>query len=192
MASQVQICNMTLLRVGAPPILSIDDDSKRARCLRDNWDLVLDLVLREHTWNFATRRSNLARLSAAPAFGWDYAYQLPVACLRVLGLVSTGDEVDPSIEYNVEGDQLLTNEETAYLKYIERVTNTGYFDAGFASALASRLAAEVAYYLTNSVALQEHLTTMYHKIELPGARAMDAQENPPQVYEDLTWDDARA
>jgi hypothetical protein len=190
--SQTQICNMALIRLGGPPIISIDDDCKRAIALKNSWDLVRDVVLRDHAWNFAIRRATLARLAITPDFGWTYAYQLPVNCLRVLGLCSDSYQVDPEIEYEIEADQLVTNETTAYCKYVVRLEDTGLYDPTFCSALACRLAAENAYYLTASVEIADKLLKQYYQIELPAAKGIDAQEVPPQVYDSYSWDEARS
>ena len=190
MASKTDICNLALVRLGEPRILSLDDDSKRANALKSFFDLALDIVLQDHPWNFATRRATLARLTAAPAFGYSYAYQLPSGCLRVLGMVGDGKNVDPTLEYKIEGQQLLTEETAAKIKYILRITETGVFGARFCSLLASRLALEMSYHLVKSPALQGQMMKGY-AAELSAAKAIDAQEDTPEVYECNKWLEAR-
>jgi hypothetical protein len=191
MASQTDICNLALIRLGSLPILSIDDTDKRAVAVRGVWGQVVDIVLRDHPWNFAVRRAKLARLSAAPLFGYAYAYQLPAEQLRVLGLlnVDTG-LMDPTLGFEIEGQTLVTDQASASIKYVERVTATGRFDPRFCSALASRLAAEVALHLTGSPAVKKQMMDEY-VYELSTARSIDAQENPPEVYREDSWMDAR-
>lgn len=191
MASKTDICNLALLRLGEPRILSLDDDSKRAIALKSFFDLALDIVLQDHPWNFAIRRATLAKLTADPAFGYSAAYQLPSGCLRVLGIVGSGQNVDPSLEYKIEGQQLLTNESAAKIKYILRITETGMFGARFCSALASRLALEMSYHLVKSPALQQAMFKSY-EAELSAAKGIDAQEDTPEVYQTNPWLEARA
>ena len=194
MASQTEICNLALLRLGAPPITNITDLTKTAIALNSNYDTVRDIVLRDHPWNFATKRVSLARIGTAPAWGFSYAYQLPSDCLRVIGIqdpnATYNDDIDPAMGFKIEGDHLLTDEETVYLKYIYRATIAGEYDSRFVSAFASRLAAEVAYYITGSSGLKEQMMKEY-SFEIAGARSIDAQENPADAVEDSRWADAR-
>lgn len=190
MASKTDICNLALVRLGEPPVLSLDDTSKRANALKSYYDLALDILLQDHPWNFATRRATLARLTAAPDFGYSYAYQLPSGCLRVLGMVGDGYNIDPSLNYKLEGQQLLTDESAVKIKYILRVTETGMYGARFCSALASRLALELSYHLVKSPALQGQMLKLFGA-ELSAAKAIDAQEDTPEVYESNEWLEAR-
>lgn len=191
MASQTQICNLAMMRLGEPSIMSIDDESKRAIALKYCWELVRDMVLQDHPWNFAIRRGTLARLSEDPAFGYSYAYQLPSNCLRVLGMVGEDENLDLTLDYKIEGQQLFTNEVAVKLKYILRITDTGLFTPRFCSALASRLAQEVSYHLVKSPALRKQMMTEYQQ-ELSAAKAIDAQEDRPEVYQTNPWIEARA
>lgn len=194
MASKTEICNLALVRLGAPPIENITDLTKTAIVLNSNYDTIRDIVLRDHPWNFATRRVELARLGDAPAWGFSYAYQIPGDCLRILGIQNPdstdGDDIDPTMVYKVEENKLLTDEEAVALKYIYQVTAAGYYDVRFCSALAARLAAEISYYITGSPGLKQELMKEY-QFEIVGARGIDAQENPADVVEDSRWSDAR-
>ncbi len=194
MPSKTEICNLALVRLGAPPIENITDLTKTAIVLNSNYDTIRDIVLRDHPWNFATRRVALARLDDAPAWGFSYAYQIPGDCLRILGIQNpdsdSSDDIDPTMVYKVEENKLLTDEETVALKYIYRCTTEGYFDTRFCSAFAARLAAEIAYYITGSPGIKQELMKEY-MMEIVGARSIDAQENPADVVEDSRWSDAR-
>ena len=190
MASKLDICNLALVRLGSLPILSLDDPVKRAQTLKKIFDLVRDIVLRDHPWNFAVRRDTLAQLAEAPAFGYSYAYQLPSGCLRVLGMVGLDENIDTTLEYKLEDQKLLTNESGAQIKYIIRVEDTGLFDSRFCSALASRLAAEAAYQIKASAAMKKQMMDEYRD-ELSGARSIDAQEDTPEVAVSNPWIEAR-
>jgi hypothetical protein len=193
MASKTDICNLALARLGAENIISIDDDTKRAKTLKAVYDLVRDIVLADHPWNFAITRATLALLTTAPEFGYCYAYQLPTDpfCLRVLGIVGdTAANVDPGIEYKIEGQRLLTNVSPCNIKYIARVTVEGVFTPSFCSALALRLAAEVAYKLTGNASLKGEAMKEY-QLELGKAKSQNAQEVTPEAWEDTSWADSR-
>ena len=57
--SQVQICNLALLKFGSPKITSIDDQTPEAAACKALWDIVRDEVLYDHPWNFAMKRADL-------------------------------------------------------------------------------------------------------------------------------------
>ena len=86
MATEVSICANALRRLGDDPITSLTDDTERARLCNAFYTDARDAVLRSHPWNFAITRTSLAKLSDAPAYGFNYQYSLPTDpyCLRVL------------------------------------------------------------------------------------------------------------
>lgn len=186
MASQTSICNLALGRLGQPPILSIDEETAAARRLRSIWDDIRDMVLAEHPWNFAIRRASLAVLAEAPAWGWDYAYQLPADCLRVLQM----GELDDEFEWEIEDGKLLTDELTVEIKYLARITVTGRFSSGFISALAYRLAAEISYDLTGNPGLTKQMLELW-PMELSKAKTQDAQEHGPYELANDDWVNSR-
>lgn len=190
MPSQTEICNLALMRLGEPSIMSINEQNKRANALKSCFDLVRDMVLQDHPWNFAIKRTSLAKLTAVPESGYANSFQLPTDCLRVLGLVGDGHNVDITLNYKIEGQQLQTDENVAQIKYIARITDTGRFTARFCSVLAARLALEISYSLVKSPNLQQMAMKVY-QTELSAAKALDAQEDSPEVYQCNPWIEAR-
>lgn len=66
MATQVDICNLALRRLGAKAITAIDDGSKEADNCSAFWDYIIDEVLDDYPWNFAKKARSLNHL---PGFG---------------------------------------------------------------------------------------------------------------------------
>jgi hypothetical protein len=185
MVSVVGIVNSALIKIGADTITSLTDDSAEARAANAQYEKLRDEVLRAHPWNFAIARAQLPRLAEAPAFGYAHQYQLPADSLRVL-LMQGGRAA-----FEIEGRRLLTDEETAAVLYIRRVTDPNQFDAMFAEALATRIAADLAYPLANSTTLAGAMMQLYRDA-LAHARAIDGQEGGPQrALEAATWIEAR-
>lgn len=185
MSSQVSICNMALRQLGAARISAIDEDVEPARILNDVYDDIRNEVLRTHPWNFASIRVALVVTADTPAFDYTYSFQLPADCLRVIRMSDT------DIEFKIEEDRLLTNESTAKILYVKKTTDVSLYDAGFITALATRLAAEIAYPITNSEVLAQNKYKEYlEKLKL--AKTMDAQEGSVEPIDDSSWDDDRA
>ena len=152
-ASQVSICNGARARIGAPPILSLSEDTKRARACNIAWQPSLDGLLAEHAWPFALTRASLARLADPPAFGFSYAFQLPP------DFISIPDEQEAS--YQIEGTQYLTDAESVRLRYVRRVDDPNLFPPSFVELLAIKLASELALTVTRKASDYEGMITLY-------------------------------
>ena len=192
MASTVDIANYALNNLGASNISSLDENSKAARIVNQRYEAVRDAVFRAHPWNCLIQRAQLAQETDTPAFGYSYQYALPTNpfCLRVLefsnGTLSypqdniTNNSGGPV--FVIEGRKLLTDEGTARIKYIGRVTDTQQYDASLVEALAARLAAEVCYAITGSTSMVQIQTSLY-EAKINEARFNDATEGATQRLE---------
>jgi hypothetical protein len=169
--SAVSICNLGLVRVGADPIASLDDNNEQARVAKRFYASRRDALLRLHTWNFAQVRVSLVQLSEGPAWGYAYAYALPTEpyCLDV---VET--DLSPQAEVRIEGRMLVTDEPAVGILYIGRVPEYLY-DALFVEAFADDLASLFAYPLTRNATLEQTKVTVA-KESLKAAKSRDGQE----------------
>jgi hypothetical protein len=176
MATEVSICSNALRRLGDDPITSLTEDSERARLCNAFYAPARDSVLRSHPWNFAITRASLTQLSTTPAYGFDYQYALPTDpyCLRVLQM-EFQDYIFKIENLSTEGRVLLTNEDTAKILYIARITDAALFDSLFVDCLEAKLATQLTYPVTNSVTLQAQMQKLY-EIKLSEARSIDGQE----------------
>jgi hypothetical protein len=68
MATQVEICNLALRRLGAEEITAIDEGSKNADHCSAFWTYILDEVLDDYPWNFAKKSRSLAYTSGFAVF----------------------------------------------------------------------------------------------------------------------------
>ena len=126
------------------------------------------------------RRETLNRLATGPVFEWEFAYQLPVDCLRVVQL----NGYEPSEEqgmFAIESDQLLTDAEDALVRYIARVEDGSFYPALFSQALATLLASRLAGPLTGSRELPTALIQEYESLTGPKARMADVFEEHRRV-----------
>tara|TARA_R110002051_G_scaffold114232_2_gene186804 strand:+ start:154 stop:735 length:582 start_codon:yes stop_codon:yes gene_type:complete len=176
MATEVSICSNALRRLGDDPITSLTDDTERARLCNAFYTPARDAVLRLHPWNFAITRAALAQLSAAPAYGFSYQYALPTDpyCLRVLGM-EYEDYIFKIENVETHGRVLLTDESTAKILYVARITDPTVFDSMFVDVLTAKLSVDLAYPVTNSTNLQDKLQKLY-QAKLSEARSIDGQE----------------
>ena len=176
MATEVSICSNALRKLGDDPITSLTDDTERARLCNAFYEPARDSLLRSHPWNFAITRAALTQLSTTPAYGFAYQYALPTDpyCLRVLEM-EYQDYIFKIENLATEGRVLLTDEGTAKILYIARITDTNIFDSLFVDCLTYHLAVKLAYPVTNSASLQAQMQQLYG-LKLSEARSVDGQE----------------
>lgn len=208
--SETHICNIALSRIGHnKPITDIATDTSTAGDLsRLHYDICRDSILRAHPWNFAIKRAELSSAATSPNHEYDYAFALPVDCLRVIrtSWEATGwsarDEAVrvfwdmPTVPYRIENHQgarsLLCNESSVSIEYIAKVEDTTLFDAMFTDLLAARLAAEFAMPLADNATLAKNAWDIYGQ-KMSEARVMDAQEGSARdVVDTSPWIQARA
>lgn len=180
------IANMALTELGAATIMSIDDAKESARLIKARRDDCLDEVLARRAWSFARHRALAGSDGAAPAFGYAYQYSWPTDpwCLRVLEVNGKSDD-----GYKLEGRKILTDQAGPLeLVFIRRVGDPGLFDPLFRSALAARLAAAVAYRVTQSRTKEADMYKLYEQrlreaVSIPAAVDRPAEE----ANEDGDW-----
>lgn len=184
--SEVAICNSALAKVGAQRILSLDDNNERAKLLKEQYEKIRDELLYSHPWNFATERASLAPSNVAPKFDWDYQFPLASDVLRVYGT-----DLPKTEPWTVEGRMFMCNYDTVQIKYIKQVTDVSKYTPGFVEVLALKIAADIAYSITQSATLASTLNDKYEK-RLREVRSFDAQEGAgDRVYAD-SWLNSRA
>lgn len=195
MASSVDIANSALTKLGEARITSLTDNVKAAREINAIFELRRDALLRAFNWNFAMARAQLSALSDAPSWGYSLQYQLPADCLRpvqvsehyvIPGMADYigGADNEP---FRIEGRTIVTDI-TAPLKvrYIQKVTNTGQYDALFVEVFASDLAMHTAWALTQSNTKKQDAREDKRVALLEAIRA-NAIELPPQSVQDDSW-----
>lgn len=189
--SDVSICNSALIKLGAERISSLTDDNKRARLCNEQYAKIRDDFLRAHPWNFAVARKELG-LSATftPAFEYDYAFVIPSDVLRILAVDFNLGPAIGEIPWAVEVDDtgvkhLVTNSSTAKIKYIKRVLEAR-FDDNFAELLSTKLAADLAYAITQSTSIAELLDKKFRE-KMREVRSLDAMEGSVPTVEADEW-----
>lgn len=184
MASNVEICNLALQKLGAKAIVSLTEDSKNARECNRAFDVVRRREIRKRRWNFAMSRVTLAPDSASPEFDYDYQFTLPANCLKVIKGINDTDWI-------VEGRKILTNlTNTLYLRYLKDVTDPNVFDSTFIEVLASALAVQLNGRVTQDKNLKLDLKEDY-KTALREAVSANSFEPVPDEQPYDTWVTAR-
>ena len=191
MASAVDIANSALNLLGASTISAFTDDSKNARLINQRYEPVRNRVFRSHAWNCLHKRVQLAQNSTAPVVEYSHAYALPSDCLRVLKIHNgTTDSIASSIDYKLEGRNIVTDEGTVFIIYIALDTDPNNYDTYLQESIAHQLAADLAYAVTNNATLADKYMTRADE-RLREARFIDATENSLGTVEANEFTDAR-
>jgi|TARA_R110002111_G_scaffold262246_2_gene337525 hypothetical protein len=191
MASVVSMCNSALNLLGASTISALTDDSKNARLCNQRYEPIRDRVFRGHAWNCLHKRIQLAQNSTAPVVEYSNAYALPADCLRVLKIHNgTTDSIVSSIDYKLEGRNIVTDEGTVFLIYIAKDTDPNNYDTYLQESISHQLAADIAYAVTNNATLAKNYMERADE-RLREARFIDATENSLGTIESSEFTDAR-
>ena len=185
MASEVQICNLALAKVGDEQITSLTENSKAARLCNLVYEPMRDATLRAHPWNFAIKRIELAANTLTPAYEYNTQFTLPSDFLRLIGT-----NMLDTAKFTVEGNQLLCNVSALKIKYIYAVTDPNVFDWLFNEALSARIAAELSIAMTDNRSLTVDLFNLF-STKLSDARTADATEGTPDDITADTWLNSR-
>lgn len=193
MASEVDICNLALQRLGAATISSLTDDSKNARECNRVYDHARDSELRAHPWSFARKRASLAADSTDPSFGYAKRYAVPADFLRLMPQNgrNPNDGSTPQDDLQIESGYILTDD-GAPLKivYIRQVTDPNDFDQLFVDLLVARIARDICETITQSNKKLEIAQALYDAAK-KAARKANAFERPALYPPTDPWVTAR-
>jgi len=191
MASVVNMCNSALNLLGASTISALTDDTKNARLCNQRYEPVRNRVFRSHAWNCLHKRVQLAQNSTAPIVEYDHAYALPSDCLRVLKIHNgTTDSIATSLDYKLEGRNIVTDIDTIFLIYISLDTDPNNYDTYLRESISHQLAADLCYAITNNASLANNYMVRADE-RLREARFIDATENSLGIVEANEFTDAR-
>ena len=173
MATEVDICNLALAHLGDDATiasLSPPEGSAQAEKAARFYPIARNNLLEMHTWNFASKRGNLA-LTTNTLDQWDYAYATPADMMNPVAIISPSSQNDyatrmsagdtpggitsnyaPTIvagqytpqQFAVEGSYIYTNQENAMLRYQAYITDPSLFSPLFVTTLSWHLASMLA------------------------------------------------
>lgn len=174
-----------MAKLGASRITSLTQGSKSANFCAEQYNKIRDEALRRHIWNFAKARAKLAQLSAAPAFGFERAFQLPDDWLRVC-TVHDNENASGGVIYAIEGRTLLSDASDIYLSYVRLVSDVNTMTSDFRELLALKLAVDGCIPIVNSNTLKADLRDQL-KDFMQGVRSTDAIEDYPKQMPNGSW-----
>lgn len=178
--SVVDICNNALIRIGSKTITSLTDGDKVANACNLIYSQTRDSLFRQHLWNFAVTRTQLASEEDVPSFGFSYSFPLPSDFIRV-------KEIDGNnTAYKIEGSKLLTNSSIVKLVYVARIEDVAKFEPLFTEALILSLAVRLSYILIGSNGREGSLKEELQRV-LFQAKQVDGQDDTADSLDASTF-----
>lgn len=198
-ALDVSICSDALLLLGAGTISSFADGTDKATVAGNLYGGIRDALLVAYPWRFTMRKAQLARETAQPASEWRWQFRLPAESLRLRQLCdSPAIGAPPLLAYELFDGRALCNAEAVWADFQYRPAEAA-FPPYFALLLKYALAADFAHAIVESDSKAAYWNAK--AFGSPGenlmggyfaaARALDAQQQPPQAIADFTLIQAR-
>lgn len=166
--SSISIASNASILLGANTIASFEEESAEATVAANLYETSYLSLLTNHRWRFATKKAQLARLSATPLNGYQYKFTIPSDCLYVI-------KTDAN-SYEIYENEIHSNNTAMEIDYIYRVDETrlpAYFVKMFEFYLASQFAIPITGDLNKA-----DLYMKAYETELKRAKYADSSQRP--------------
>ncbi len=187
MASQVEIANLALAKLGADRITDFGDGTESANLVSLMFPNVVEETISDGAWTSATFRAELALLVDTPEFGFDFQFQLPTLP-SVIRVLSINEDAPGENDFAIEGDKLLANVNGMKIKYIGLISDPQDFDIYLKRSIVARLALDLSYVITGkdgtTLRLQkEYLSTIQEGLTVNGMQGSSLRTVSNQISE---------
>ena len=192
MASEVDICNMSLRSLNVKPISTLDNPIiQSARDCRVFYPQARDTCLRDFPWNFANTTRELTPYTVPAVYEgvWEFAYMYPSDCIKMRTLTKMGDKTAQRFKVarsHTHEKIILANTETAVLEYTLAVVNSDWFDADFVDAVSKLLTSMLAVPLTGDKGKAKEALQAYY-FAIAAAKTQNAQEDNSEETQEDEW-----
>ena len=151
--TDVSICSQALLLLGANQITSFSDGSAPSSICSVIYPRIKSQTLGMYHWSFTLAKVALSKLSGSPTNVYSNKYQLPsdmfLGVPRVV-YASTSLTAPNVTDYQIQGDQLLTNEETIVVDY-QKLIAESLMPSYFVQLLIYQMAWHLAEPVTDQI-----------------------------------------
>ncbi len=196
----ITICSDALLMIGAKAITSFNDGTDESSICDRLYPDIRDSLLVMYPWSFSTKKIQLAQLLTAPGSVWRYAYQLPGDRLNNPRAVYESSAIGSPVrkDWEIQGDQLLTNLESVFIDYQYSVG-----EYAMPQYFVQLLKYMVAWHIAESLTEQQEKAAKWQRVAVGDpaengrggffrtAAQIDGQGNPSRAISDFTLVEAR-
>ena len=157
--SKIEIINRALLKLGEPPVSSLNE-AAFSKSYEMIYQDMLNLLLSAYPWRFAVKTMPLVRLNKM--FRERFLYPIPADCLLILKVLPHHSaeladyRSDASSEFEVAQGCLVCRQKSGVeIEYVAKIDDDTCFSALFREALAAKIAAELAMRLKHSLNVKQ-------------------------------------
>lgn len=186
--SKIDLCSQALVKLGAKSIASMDENTTEAMVAQQLYEPTLQNLLSSYPWRFALRQCSLGRLDETPITDYQYAFQVPNDCLRILSAGQNSKSC--GLTYRLIGKKLYAMVPEVVLTYLCRPEEST-FPPFFNQALADTLAAEFCLPLTESSARTDYMKKCAGD-SVSQARLIDSQQSVHPCFQDFSLIEVRS
>ncbi len=172
--TDVAVASLGLVLIGDSPIAAFDGSTTGATVAGNIYDEVIEGLLAEHPWRFATKQVDLSHLEATPEALWTDAWQIPTDVLVVRRVTLNGSD----IKYEIYGDKVyadVNSSNTLTLNYIFRALEQDW-PPHFRMAAVLKLASLFAMAVAGKPDMAREFETQAD-FQLRKARSTDSQSD---------------
>lgn len=146
MATKLGLYQGACIKVGETAISTLSDDLDIRHALDVVYDLgAIDRCLEVVKPRFAAKTTALTGSASAGGITLAYTHTLPSDYVTIVGVYSDAELDQPVSRYIQDGNTLLCDYATVYLRYINNSVTETNFTTGFTHVVTSFLAREVAH-----------------------------------------------
>lgn len=189
--SQLQLYNTALGHLGERQLASLSENREPRRVLDNYYSMVVDECIEAGYWRAARRTVQLsASNSVTPAFGYQYAFDLPADCLQIYLVTASAPPAPPLNDWANEAGFLRAALSTLFVTYISNDASYGLTLSRWAPSFARWVAAELAARACMKITASDNATERMDKLALRYKRlalSNDAREGPSPRLPTGTW-----
>lgn len=173
MPQKIEIISNAMILIGTNAISDLSEGTEGAvaNALYDN---TYEGLLASHSWRFATKKVQLARLTDSPLNEFSYQFQIPSNSVNIIKVYNGGD-------YEIYGDKIYSNDTEMSIDYVYRVDET-LLPPHFTLALQFLLAAQFAIPVTDNSQRAAVMEGLYER-QLARAKHRDSSERPQDAIQ---------
>lgn len=191
--SKIEIINRALLKLGEPPVSSLND-AAFGRSYDIIYNDVKSLLLSTYPWRFAVKVEHLTKIYEPDAHkNVPFKYPLPTDCLLVTKVFGTKKAVCTDVRfkamtsYEIADNCIVTAiAKGIAVEYVRVIDDDAVFPPLFREAVAAKMAAELAMRLKHSLQLKQafenEFLTLIRQAELNNEIVKDTEEMPDNSW----------
>ena len=139
-ASQIEVVQAALHRIGEEEITSLDDDSSGARVASSNYEGIVRSFFARHAWTFAKQTLELTYQGEVELGPYTHAHVWPSEVMNIRYVMQDGVRLR-SGEYAIESGRVLTRSSTALQVVATVRADEADWPGDFAEAVVVRVQA---------------------------------------------------